>query len=65
MFFQVDGHTGNAIGEKLVDCLKDWGLQDVFGVTLDNISANKVAIGNLKDQVINWTRSPIRAKYLH
>ncbi|KAI3874541.1 hypothetical protein MKX03_004871, partial [Papaver bracteatum] len=58
-------HTGNAIGEKLVDCLKYWGLQDVFGVTLDNVSANKVAIGNLKDQVIKWTGSPIRAKYLH
>ncbi|XP_026458676.1 zinc finger BED domain-containing protein RICESLEEPER 2-like [Papaver somniferum] len=65
MFCQVEGYTGNAISEKLVDCLKDWGLKDVFGVTLDNVSANTVAMDHLQKVVTSWTGSPIRAKYLH
>ncbi|XP_026433070.1 uncharacterized protein LOC113330476 [Papaver somniferum] len=65
LFCQVEGHTCIAIGEKLVDCLEDWGLKDIFGVTLDNVSANTVAMDHLKQVVTSWTRSPIRAKYLH
>ncbi|XP_026381753.1 zinc finger BED domain-containing protein RICESLEEPER 2-like [Papaver somniferum] len=63
-FVKFEGHTGIAIGEKLVDCLEDWCLKDIFGVTL-TMPANTVAMDHLKQVVTRWTRSPIRAKYLH
>ncbi|XP_026400303.1 zinc finger BED domain-containing protein RICESLEEPER 2-like [Papaver somniferum] len=63
MFCQVEGHTGNAIGEKLVDCLKYWGLKDIFGVTLDNVrcSAHVLALV-IKDAVQLFNESVKRIR---
>ncbi|XP_026416520.1 uncharacterized protein LOC113311952 [Papaver somniferum] len=49
----------------LEKCLLDWGLEDVFGVTLDNISANTKAIDYLKQSMIGWTGAIKRTEYLH
>lgn len=65
MFCLVKGHTGKAIGIMLENCLVDWGLEDVFAVTLDNVNANTVAIDYLKTSVIGWTGAVERAAYLH
>ncbi|RZC53648.1 hypothetical protein C5167_012502 [Papaver somniferum] len=65
LFCQIEGNMGSDIGQMLERCLLDWGLEDVFGVTLDNASANTKAIEYLKQSVIGWTSSPVRAEYLH
>lgn len=64
MFCLVKGHTGKAIGIMVENCLVDWGLEDVFSVTLDNVNANNVAIDYLKTSVIGWTGAVERAEYL-
>lgn len=56
MFCLVKGHTGKAIGIMLENCLVDWGLEDVFAVTLDNVNANTVAIDYLK-QTLGWNHT--------
>ncbi|XP_026451840.1 zinc finger BED domain-containing protein RICESLEEPER 2-like [Papaver somniferum] len=48
----------------LEKCLLDWGLEDLFGVTLDNVSANSVAIEYLQTSVINWTGATMRSQYM-
>ncbi|XP_026384819.1 zinc finger BED domain-containing protein RICESLEEPER 2-like [Papaver somniferum] len=65
MFCEVSGHKGIDIGEMLEKCLSDWGLKDVFSVTLDNVSANKVAIDYLTTNIVSMKRAEERAKYLH
>ncbi|RZC67623.1 hypothetical protein C5167_011320 [Papaver somniferum] len=58
-FFQILGHSGEVIGKMLEECLLDWELPGVFTITLDNVSANDLAIdylredGHLKEQVIS------------
>ncbi|XP_026450655.1 uncharacterized protein LOC113350746 [Papaver somniferum] len=65
MYCEVSGHKGIDIGEMLEKCLSDWGLKDVFSVTLDNVSANKVAIDYLTTSIVSMTWAEERAKYLH
>ncbi|XP_026430028.1 uncharacterized protein LOC113326532 [Papaver somniferum] len=65
MFCEVSGHKGIGIGETLEKCLSDWGIKDVFSVTLDNASANKVAMNYLTTSIVLMTREEERAKYLH
>ncbi|XP_026378250.1 zinc finger BED domain-containing protein RICESLEEPER 2-like [Papaver somniferum] len=65
MFCEVSGHKGIDIGEMLEKCLSDWELKDVFTVTLDNVSANKVAMDYLKTSIVSKTGAEERDKYLH
>ncbi|KAI3840504.1 hypothetical protein MKX03_000791 [Papaver bracteatum] len=64
-FFLIDSHEGKKIGTTLHKCLLDWGLEKFFTVTLDNASANKVAIDYLRRRVKSWGFSLLKAKHLH
>ncbi|XP_026430492.1 zinc finger BED domain-containing protein RICESLEEPER 3-like [Papaver somniferum] len=52
------------IGKMLEKCLLDLEIEDLFGVTLDNVSANSVAIEYLQTSVMNWTRATVRSQYM-
>ncbi|XP_026452199.1 zinc finger BED domain-containing protein RICESLEEPER 2-like [Papaver somniferum] len=64
-FCLIDSHEGTNIGEALAKCLLDWGLEKVFTVTLDNASANKVAVDYLRKRVQSWGSALLGAKHLH
>ncbi|XP_010527739.1 PREDICTED: zinc finger BED domain-containing protein RICESLEEPER 2-like isoform X2 [Tarenaya hassleriana] len=45
-------HSGNQLAKKVLDCLKDWGIEKkIFSLTLDNASANDTMQKILKDQL--------------
>ncbi|WOL01424.1 HAT family dimerization domain-containing protein [Canna indica] len=46
-FGLITDHKGETIGKALEKCLKDWGILKVCCVTVDNASANNVAIAYL------------------
>ncbi|CAN0893442.1 Putative AC9 transposase [Linum grandiflorum] len=50
-FTRISSHKGDDIGEKIARCLEEWGLQNLFTMTLDNASANDVACSHLKSDV--------------
>ncbi|XP_026400391.1 zinc finger BED domain-containing protein RICESLEEPER 2-like [Papaver somniferum] len=64
-FCLIDSHEGTKIGEALAKCLLDWGLEKVFTVTLDNVSANKVVVDYLRKRVQSWGSALLGAKHLH
>lgn len=43
-FFLVKGHRGEDIGKSLEGCLAEWGIDEVFTITVDNASSNNGAI---------------------
>jgi hypothetical protein len=43
-FNLISDHKGETIGKNLESCLKDWGIKRVCCVTVDNVSANNVAL---------------------
>ncbi|KAG2709415.1 hypothetical protein I3760_05G238000 [Carya illinoinensis] len=43
-FKEIIDHKGASIGALMDDCLKDWGIQKVLCISVDNASANDTAI---------------------
>ena len=64
-FVPVSSHRGEYIAKALETSLVEWGLKNVFTVTLDNASSNDTAMSFFKKKLISWGASPARVKYLH
>ena len=47
-FCPISSHRGEAIEKSTEKCLRDWGIDQVFTITIDNASSNDVAIAYLK-----------------
>ncbi|XP_019160034.1 PREDICTED: zinc finger BED domain-containing protein RICESLEEPER 2-like [Ipomoea nil] len=60
-FFPVTSHKGEYLAKALENCLLEWGLRDVFSVTVDNASSNDTAMGFLKKKLVSWGSSIVRA----
>ncbi|KAK9922177.1 hypothetical protein M0R45_030656 [Rubus argutus] len=65
-FCVIPNHQGNTIGKILETCLIKWTIEKVLTVSVDNASANMVAIDYLRKKMMTWEKKPICAgKYLH
>ncbi|KAK2642427.1 hypothetical protein Ddye_024190 [Dipteronia dyeriana] len=60
-------HKGETIGKIIESCLLDWDIEKVFTITVDNASANKVAIDYVKRKLKNWNESKLMlgGNFLH
>uniref|UniRef100_A0A1J3J3A9 Zinc finger BED domain-containing protein RICESLEEPER 2 n=1 Tax=Noccaea caerulescens TaxID=107243 RepID=A0A1J3J3A9_NOCCA len=59
-------HTGDEIATKVLDSLKEWGLeQKVFSFTLDNATSNTSMLGILKNRLQLANKLPCDGKFLH
>ena len=61
----VSSHKGEFIAKALESCLLEWGLRNIFTVTVDNASSNDTVMGYLKNKFLTWGVSVVRYKYLH
>ena len=50
-FVLVSSHKGEYIAKAMENCLLEWGLRNVFTVTVDNASSNDTALSFFKK---NW-----------
>ncbi|XP_054784012.1 zinc finger BED domain-containing protein RICESLEEPER 1-like [Prosopis cineraria] len=53
-FYMVENHKGDTIGKTIERCLLDWGIQNVFTITMDNATSNDTALSYLKRHLKNW-----------
>ena len=53
-FFQVEDHMGKTIGRKIDMCLREWGINGIFTLTVDNASSNGVTIKFLENVTKDW-----------
>ncbi|XP_017979603.1 PREDICTED: zinc finger BED domain-containing protein RICESLEEPER 2 isoform X1 [Theobroma cacao] len=64
-FFRVSSCRGDANGKAILMCLRDWGIDKVFTITVDNASTNDDAISFLKNRFNLFGMGILRGKYLH
>ncbi|KAG5247692.1 zinc finger BED domain-containing protein [Salix suchowensis] len=64
-FCQVSNHTGEIIGQVIVNCLLEWGIDKLLTVTVDNASSNNVTISYLKNVMIDWSSNILLNDHLH
>jgi hypothetical protein len=50
-FSLIPNHKGDTIGRKLEEVLRDWGIRNVSTITVDNATANDVAVSYLKKRL--------------
>nr|XP_009774458.1 PREDICTED: zinc finger BED domain-containing protein RICESLEEPER 2-like [Nicotiana sylvestris] len=49
----------------IIDYLREWGLQKIFTVTVDNASSNDVTVEKLSDKLDDWGTNSINGQHLH
>ncbi|KAL9678940.1 hypothetical protein QQ045_016792 [Rhodiola kirilowii] len=50
-FTKITSHKGEDIGMCLERCLRDWGVEKVFSITVDNALANEGAVAHMKKKL--------------
>ncbi|CAK8565823.1 unnamed protein product [Lathyrus sativus] len=62
----IADHKGETIGITLENCMKEWGIKSICCVTVDNASANNLAIDYLNRGVSFWNGCTLfNGEYLH
>nr|XP_028961425.1 zinc finger BED domain-containing protein RICESLEEPER 1-like [Malus domestica] len=66
-FCVIPNHYGTTIAKLIESCLLEWGIDKVMTITVDNASANKVALDQLMTKMNRWENSQaiLGGKYLH
>ncbi|KAL4582337.1 hypothetical protein LXL04_006884 [Taraxacum kok-saghyz] len=63
-FCPIENHKGDTIGSLVYLCLKNWGIETVFTITVDNASSNDGAIRFLK-RMLKGPNDILDCRYLH
>ena len=61
-FVPLTSYRGEYIAKAIENCLLDWGLKNVFTVTVDNASSNNTALSYFRKKILSWGTSSVRAK---
>ncbi|KAL4302000.1 hypothetical protein GQ457_10G011150 [Hibiscus cannabinus] len=64
-FCPISAHRGESIGQALEKCIRDWGIERVFTITVDNASANGVGIEYLRKKLSHRNTCVANGKYMH
>ena len=64
-FVLVTLHKGEYTVNALEMCLLEWGIKNVFTVTVDNVSSNDTALTFFKKKMMSWGERIVRIKYVH
>ncbi|XP_049360749.1 zinc finger BED domain-containing protein RICESLEEPER 2-like [Solanum verrucosum] len=58
-------HKGDDMAASITNCLLDWGLDNVFTITVDNASSNSVTVKEISKQLTNWGTNIMEGQHLH
>ncbi|XP_028063389.1 zinc finger BED domain-containing protein RICESLEEPER 2-like [Camellia sinensis] len=64
-FCQVEDHKGETLGKKIEALLKEWDIDGLFTLTVDNVSSNNLTIRFLKRTTKLWKGTILGHEFLH
>ena len=64
-FCQVEDHKGETIGIKIEMSLREWGIDGIFTLIVDNASSNLTTIQFLQRLTKEWNRAFFLHEFLH
>lgn len=64
-FCSIISHKGEDIGRVLEQCLRQWGINNVFTITVDNATANDSAVAYMKKRLRHPKTLHFGGEYLH
>ncbi|XP_075096428.1 zinc finger BED domain-containing protein RICESLEEPER 2-like [Nicotiana tabacum] len=64
-FCPISSQRGEDMENSIVNCLKEWGLERIFTVTVDNASSYYVTVKELSKKLTKWGTNSMNGKHLH
>ncbi|XP_050259181.1 zinc finger BED domain-containing protein RICESLEEPER 3-like [Quercus robur] len=64
-FCQVENHKGETIGRKIEMSWREWGIDGIFTLTVDNASSNLTTIKFLQRVTKDWNGAVLGNEYMH
>ncbi|XP_042008263.1 zinc finger BED domain-containing protein RICESLEEPER 2-like [Salvia splendens] len=64
-FTKITSHVGEEIGKMIEVCLREWGIEKMFSIVVDNASSNDSAIDYLKKKLHIENTLQLDGKYMH
>lgn len=64
-FCPIASHKGEAISLAIENCLRDWGIDQVFTVTVDNASSNDVVVNNFRRKIANRDSTILKGAHIY
>ncbi|KAH7659241.1 Ribonuclease H-like protein [Dioscorea alata] len=65
-FFQVLNHKGETISRELETCMREWKINKLCSISVDNASSNDAALNSLRRKLCSVTNSIVlEPKFLH
>ena len=64
-FCQVEDHKGDTIGRKIEMCLREWGINGIFTITVDNANSNDATIKFLQNVTKDWKGIVLEHEFFH
>jgi hypothetical protein len=64
-FCLISNHLGDSIRKMLESTLREWGIDGVYTITVDNASANKLGIDYIKKRLKDKNYIVLGAEFLH
>ena len=64
-FCQVEDHKGETIGRKIEMSLREWGIDGIFTLTVDNASSNLTTIKFLQRVTKDWNGTVLGNELMH
>ena len=64
-FCQVEDHRGETIGRKIKMYWREWGVDGIFTLTVDNTSSNGATINFLQTVTKDWKGTVLEHEFLH
>ena len=64
-FCPISSHKGVDMATCITNCLLEWGLDNVFAITVDNASSNDVTVKKMSKKLSNWGTNIMDGDHLH
>ena len=64
-FCPISSHKGVDMAACITNCLLEWGLDNVFTITVDNASSNDVTVKEMSKKLSNWETNIMDDDHLH
>ncbi|KAM3382403.1 hypothetical protein P3S68_007977 [Capsicum galapagoense] len=64
-FCLITSHRGEDMANEISKCLRDWGIDKIFTITVNNASSNNVTVKELAKTFTKWETNFMNGEQLH
>jgi hypothetical protein len=64
-FCLIPNHKGDTIGEKILPCMLEWGIRNIFIITVDNATSNNAVLEYVKMRTGNKLGAILESQFMH